>query len=142
MLLTTCGSSGRGRQLGGIEPPDRGRQRRVEQAPVAQANWQDRAVDETDRPAGGDHEVTRDVVYYDDGQPAAELTAWLREQLATAATPAARGAEHVLDYFDQKCSEAVTSPGVELECRLLWSVIQRLALPYEDQSGYRPEWRP
>ena len=44
---------------------------------------------------------------------------------------------NVLDYFDQKCIEAVTNPGLELECKLTWSVIQRLALPYADQPGYR-----
>ncbi|WP_369126858.1 DUF6221 family protein [Amycolatopsis vastitatis] len=47
-----------------------------------------------------------------------------------------------MDYYEQKCSEAATNPAVEMQCRLIWSVIQRLALPYADRSGYRDEWRP
>ena len=105
-----------------------------------------RDADEPDR-AGRDtddgHVPTRDVVYYDDaGRPIGELTTWLRAQVATGDVRAAQSVEHVLDYYEQKCREAATNPAVEMQCRLIWSVIQRLALPYADRSGYRDEWRP
>jgi len=103
-------------------------------------------VDES-RPVGpgadAEHVPTRDVIDYDDeGRPIGELTTWLRAQVATGDTRAAHGAENVLDYYEQKCREAAGNPAVELQCRLIWSVIQRLALPYADRSGYRDEWRP
>ncbi|MFG1642640.1 DUF6221 family protein [Amycolatopsis sp. NPDC049252] len=88
---------------------------------------------------------TRDVVYFrhdSEGRLDEDLTTWLRAQVAAGDPRAAHGTELVLDHYEQKCREASTNPAVEMECRLIWSVIQRLALPYADRSGYRDEWRP
>jgi hypothetical protein len=95
-------------------------------------------------PGADDERVpTRDVFAVDDeGRPIDELTTWLRAQVATGDARAAQSAEYVLDYYEQKCREAATNPAVEMQCRLIWSVIQRLAVAYADRSGYRDQWRP
>lgn len=48
----------------------------------------------------------------------------------------------VLDDYERRCHEAETNPALELECRLIRSVIQRLALPYAGHPGFREEWKP
>ncbi len=99
----------------------------------------------TDLEADGEHVPTRDMAYLrhdDEDRSDEELTTWLRGQVATGDPRGAQGTELVLDYYEQKCREASTNPAAEMECRLIWSVIQRLALPYADRSGYRDDWRP